>query len=79
MQADTALLPLPSNLIAEKLKQFILTLNSVEWDTDYGITYKGEPVTIKNSIDMLIYDYDTHRQQIIEWVKSIQDLNTKGG
>ncbi|MFC2020498.1 ClbS/DfsB family four-helix bundle protein [Chloroflexota bacterium] len=55
---------------SEKLKQFILTLEPSIWDTDYGVTYKGEPVTVKNSIDMLIHDYANHRQQIEKWAES---------
>ena len=55
---------------SEELKQFILTLDPSIWETDYGVSYKGEPVTIKNSIDMLIYDYDNHRQQLEKWAES---------
>ena len=60
---------------AEKMKQFILTLDPTVWETDYGVIYKGEPVTIKNSIDMLIYDYDTHRQQIEKWTGVVNNLS----
>jgi len=60
---------------AEKLKQFTLDLDRSVWEADYGVTYKGEPVTIKNSIDMLIYDYDTHRKKIEQWAENANNLD----
>jgi len=56
---------------AEKLKQFILSLDPTVWETDYGVIYKGEQITIRNSIDGLISDYDDHRQQIEDWTKNV--------
>jgi len=54
---------------AQEVEQFLLSVNSTEWETDYGVTDKGEPVTIKSTIDVLILDYSLHRQQIKEWVE----------
>ncbi len=51
---------------AEKLKEFILTINPTDWETDFGVNYKDGTVTMKNMIDALIYDYDTHKSQIEE-------------
>ena len=55
----------------EELKQYILSLNTTEWETDYGVTYKGGAVTIKNMVDALGHDYVNHRKQIEQWVDSI--------
>ncbi len=54
---------------AEELERFILTLGPAEWQTDYGVTYEGGAVNVKNMVDALGYDYDAHRQQIEEWAK----------
>ena len=61
---------------AEELKQFLLSLGSVEREAGYGVSYADHgvgyegAVTIRNTVDMLIYDYVEHREQIEEWVKS---------
>ena len=55
---------------AQELEQFLLSVDPTEWEADYGVTYEGGPVTIKNSIDVLIRDYVVHRQQIEKWAES---------
>jgi len=55
---------------AQELEQFLLSVDSTEWESDYGVNYEGGPVTINNSIDVLIRDYLVHRQQIEKWAKS---------
>lgn len=54
---------------AEELKQFILFLVPTDWNTDYGVRWQGGAVTVKNTVDALIRDYDSHRHQIEEWEK----------
>ena len=55
---------------AHELKQFLLSLDSVEWEADYGVKYGEGPVTIKNSVDVLIHDYLQHREQIKKWAQT---------
>ena len=54
---------------AQEVEQFLLSVNSTEWETDYGVTYKGGSVTVKNMVDSLSYDYVAHRQQIEKWAE----------
>ena len=52
---------------AEKLKQFLQSLDQSEWDRDYGVRHQGSTITIRNTVDDLISDYAHHRKQIEEW------------
>ena len=54
-----------------ELQNFLLSLDPIAWETDYGIRYKGSAVTIKNTVDVLIYEYVQHREQIEKWVKDM--------
>ena len=54
---------------AQELKQFIQSLDSSEWSRDYGVRLKGAVITIQNTVDELIEDYDIHTERIKEWVK----------
>jgi hypothetical protein len=51
------------------LKNFLAAIDPAEWDKDYGVKYRGKPVTIKNSVEALIVDFTAHRRQIERWVK----------
>ena len=51
----------------ETLRHFLTAINTIDWETDFGITYKGYTITIKNSVEALIDDYINHRQQIEKW------------
>lgn len=53
-----------------ELTQYLTSLDSTEWGVDRGIRYRGEPVTIINTLDALIGDYNTHRQQIHRWART---------
>jgi len=66
---DRAKLIKQIEISAEELKQFVLSLVPTDWETDYGVTYKGEPVTVKNMVDALSYDYVVHRQRIEKWAE----------
>ena len=59
------------NASARELKQFLLTIDSARWDTDYGVTYKGETVTVMNMVDALARDFVHHKIQIEKWVESL--------
>ena len=52
---------------AQELKRFIQSLDSSEWSRDYGVRHKGAIITIQNTVDELIEDYDIHRERIKEW------------
>ena len=53
----------------KELQQFLSSLDSIEWERDYGVRHKGAAITIQNTVDELIEDYDIHREQITEWAK----------
>jgi hypothetical protein len=53
----------------QELIQFLQLLDSSEWDCDYGVRHQGAIITIRDTIDELIEDYDIHREQIKEWAK----------
>lgn len=52
---------------AEELQQYLRSLDTTEWDRDYGVRHAGATVTIRNSVDELIDDYHHHREQIAAW------------
>lgn len=54
---------------AQELKQFIQSLDFSEWSRDYGVRHKGTVITIQNTVDELIEDYDIHTERIKEWVR----------
>ncbi|MFC2014914.1 ClbS/DfsB family four-helix bundle protein [Chloroflexota bacterium] len=54
----------------EKLERYISTIKSEAWETDYGVIYKENPITIKDFINGLIAEYDIHKQQIEKWVEN---------
>ena len=53
----------------QELIQFLQLLDSSVWDRDYGVRHQGAIITIRDTIDELIEDYDIHREQIREWAK----------
>jgi hypothetical protein len=57
------------NASTEKLKKFLIVVDPADWETNFGVKYMGETITIKNSVDALISDFITHRQQIEQWAK----------
>jgi len=54
---------------AQELKRFIRSLDTSEWSRDYGVRHKGAIITIQNTVDELIEDYDIHKERIKEWVR----------
>ncbi len=52
---------------AQELRQFIQSLDPDVWSRDYGVRHKGAVITIQNTVDELIEDYDIHKERIKEW------------
>jgi hypothetical protein len=55
---------------AQELTQFLLALDSAEWEVDFGVRYGGWTITIKNTVGVLIREYIEHERQIKEWADS---------
>ena len=53
----------------QELKQFIQSLDPSEWSRDYGVRLEGDVITIQNTVDELIEDYDIHKERIRDWVR----------
>lgn len=51
------------------LKNYLISLDSDDWKTDFGVTYRGSTTTIAEEVAELIQDYDDHREEIQAWVK----------
>jgi hypothetical protein len=49
---------------ARELKEFLRSVDPSSWDCDYGVRHAGLTITVKNTMDDLIADYDHHRKQI---------------
>lgn len=56
---------------AGELKQFLLSLDPIDWNHDYGVRHQGAIITIRNTVDDLITDYAHHREQIKAWAKRL--------
>jgi Mycothiol maleylpyruvate isomerase N-terminal domain len=54
----------------QELLRFLSTVSPEEWETDYGVRYQGEPVTIANTVGALSSDYLAHTKDIEIWVTS---------
>ena len=52
---------------AQELQQYLRSLDTAEWDRDYGVRHAGAIITIRNSVDELIDDYHHHSEQISTW------------
>ena len=52
---------------ARELGRFLKTLDADTWQRDFGVRHQDSIVTIRNTVEELIDDYDHHRQQIDEW------------
>ena len=52
---------------ADGLKQFLESLDTEDWDRDFGVHHHGQIITIKNTVDELIADYLHHTVQIKDW------------
>jgi hypothetical protein len=49
-----------------ELTEFLRAIDPGEWDRDFGVRHDGETLTVKNTVDELIADYDHHRAQLEE-------------
>jgi hypothetical protein len=51
----------------QELKQYLLSLDPAVWEADFGVKYKGNPITIKDLVEALIGDYRHHKEQVAGW------------
>jgi len=49
---------------SNKLVTFLRTINPADWDRDFGVRHHDEKLTIKNTMEDLISDYNHHRVQL---------------
>ena len=56
---------------AKELKNYLSAVSPVDWETDFGVTFWGETITIKNSVGALIVDFANHRKQIEKWAEKL--------
>ena len=55
---------------ARELKEYLRGLDAATWARDFGVRHDGSRVTISETVDELIKDYDHHRRQIEDWARS---------
>lgn len=58
----------------QALQNYLISLDSDDWKTDFGVSYRGSTTTIEDEVADLIQDYDDHRKEIQAWVKIQKDL-----
>ena len=56
---------------AQELRRYLRSLDPTEWDRDCGVRHAGTIMTIRNSVDDLIGDYDHHGRQISTWREAL--------
>ena len=54
---------------SQALQNYLLFLDPDEWQTDFGVSYRGSTITIEDEVAELIKDYDDHREEIKAWAK----------
>jgi len=64
---------------ADGLKQFLESLDTKDWDHDFGVRHNGQIITIKNTVDELIADYLHHTVQIKDWARKMYGIWKKKG
>ncbi|HEY98542.1 MAG TPA: ClbS/DfsB family four-helix bundle protein [Dehalococcoidia bacterium] len=57
------------NASAEKLSEFLNTIDPADWEADFGVKLRGKTITIKNSLEAMAYDFINHRRQIEKWAE----------
>ena len=55
---------------ANDLEKYLLSLDPETWAKDFGVRHNESRVTIRETIEELIEDYDHHRKQIENWAKT---------
>ena len=53
------------------LENFIQFMDPDDWRKDFGVRYGEHTITIENTIEALLQDYDQHRQEIEAWLKNL--------
>lgn len=52
---------------ANDVKEYLGSLAPEAWAKDFGVRHGGSTVTIRDTVDELIEDYDHHRKQVEDW------------
>ncbi len=52
---------------ARDLQKYLESLEPEAWAKDFGVRHGGSTVTIRDTIEELIEDYNHHRRQIEDW------------
>lgn len=55
---------------ANGLENYLRSVAPEAWARDYGVRHHGARVTIRETVEELIDDYDHHRRQVEAWKKS---------
>ncbi len=58
------------NETARELEEFLRSLDPDTWSRDFGVRHDNIRVTIQETVDELIVDYDHHQKQIQAWAKT---------
>ncbi len=58
---------------ARDLQKYLESLEPEAWAKDFGVRHGGSRVTIRDTVEELIEDYNHHRRQIEEWVSLALD------
>ena len=53
------------------LENFVQFMDPDDWTKDFGVRYGEHTITITNTIEELIQDYDVHRQEIGTWSNNL--------
>ena len=53
-----------STLAVQNYLEFLLP---EDWQKDFGVRYEGHIITIENTVQALINDYDDHQREIEQW------------
>jgi len=49
---------------SSELIAFLRTIDPIDWDRDFGVRHNDEKLTVKNTMEDLISDYNHHRVQL---------------
>ena len=55
----------------QELTQYLHSLDPADWERDTGVTYQGEVITIRSTVDALMGDFVNHQRQIEAWAGNL--------
>lgn len=53
------------------LENFVQFMDPEDWSKDFGVRYAEHTITISNTIEALLQDYDEHRLEIETWSNNL--------